>query len=70
MRMSLITAPAQMRMILIYTLAKRDQISGSGRPNFASGRIFRVQYALIQGWNGAVKGAYNETKMLDLFAFI
>jgi hypothetical protein len=38
-----------MRMIIIYALAKRDQISGSGRPNFASGRIFRVQYTLNQG---------------------
>ena len=31
MIISLITAPAQMRMILIYALAKRDQTSGSGR---------------------------------------
>ena len=43
----------------------RDQISGSGRPNFASGRIFRVQYTLNQGWNGATKGTLFETKMLD-----
>ncbi len=55
---------------MIMIIICNDYIGASGRLNFASGRIFRVQYTLIQGWTGATKGAYNEMKMLDLFAKI
>ena len=38
----------QMRMILIYALAKRDHIGASGRLNFASPRFSMVKYTHIK----------------------